>query len=69
MQVLRKLGDPYSDEEIAGAAESMKAQSEEILGRLKAEKVDEAQADREIVALIAYLQKLGSDIHWREAQQ
>lgn len=69
MQVLRKLGVPYSDEEIAGAAESMKAQSEEILGRLKAEKVDEAQSDREIVALIAYLQKLGSDIHWREAQQ
>jgi cytochrome c oxidase cbb3-type subunit I/II len=69
MQVLRKLGVPYSPEEIAAAPEALKAQSEEILGRLKAEQVQDAQADLEIVALIAYLQKLGSDIKWREAQQ
>lgn len=66
MKVLQQLGTPYSQEEIDGAKEALQKQAEEIVGRLRAEKVEDAQSDTEIVALIAYLQKLGSDIRWRE---
>ena len=66
MKVLKQLGTPYSQEEIDGAKDALQKQAEEIVGRLRAEKVEDAQADTEIVALIAYLQKLGNDIRWRE---
>ncbi|MFN8613615.1 MAG: cytochrome-c oxidase, cbb3-type subunit II [Vulcanimicrobiota bacterium] len=69
MEVLRKLGVPYSQEEIDGAKAAIDKQAQEIAGRLTEQKVEGVQADREIIALIAYLQRLGGDIHWREAQQ
>ncbi|MBS2034217.1 cytochrome-c oxidase, cbb3-type subunit II [bacterium] len=69
MEVLRKLGVPYTQEEIDGAKAAIDKQAGEIAGRLTEQKVENVQADREIVALIAYLQRLGGDIHWREAQQ
>lgn len=68
MEVMRKVGVPYSQEEIANAKQSMQEQSEAIAERLRNEKVENVQSDREIIALIAYLQRLGSDIKWREAQ-
>lgn len=68
MQVLRQVGVPYTDQEISDALKSMDEQSKAILGRLQQEKVDDAQQDREIIALIAYLQRLGTDIKWRQAQ-
>jgi len=68
MKVLAKLGVPYTPEQIEGAKTDLEAQASEIAGRLQNEKVEGAQADREIIALIAFLQKLGSDIKWREAQ-
>lgn len=69
MEVLRKLGVPYSQEEIDGAKAAIDKQAQEIAARLTEQKVENVQSDREIVALIAYLQRLGGDIHWREAQQ
>lgn len=69
MEVLRKLGVPYSQEEIEGCKASMQTQAGGIYDRLREQKVENVESDREIIALIAYLQRLGGDIHWREAQQ
>ncbi len=69
MSVLRKIGTPYTDEEIAAAPDAMMAQAEEIAARLKAQLPDRASqidANREIVAVIAYLQRLGTDIRKSE---
>ncbi|MDM1396144.1 cytochrome-c oxidase, cbb3-type subunit I [Myroides odoratimimus] len=80
MSVMRTLGVPYTDEDIANAKASIKAQSEEIAKNLEGDpdyvksyedSKKRAQAkgeefipmsDREIVAVIAYLQRLGTDI-------
>jgi cytochrome c oxidase cbb3-type subunit I/II len=69
MEVLRKLGVPYSQEEIDGFKAAMQTQAGGIYDRLREQKVENVESDREIIALIAYLQRLGGDIHWREAQQ
>jgi cytochrome c oxidase cbb3-type subunit I/II len=58
LTALSKVGVPYSAEEIAGAPAAMQAQ--EIVGRLAAQKIT-SEPDREIIALIAYLQRLGKD--------
>ncbi len=57
---LKMAGTPYSDADVAGVAESTKAQASEIVGRLSAAGI-ETPPDREIIALIAYLQRLGVD--------
>ena len=51
-----------TDEEIAGAQESIDAQRAKIIDGLKVGMVDDAEPDREIIALIAFLQRLGTDI-------
>lgn len=58
MGALKTLGTPYTDADIEGAGASVKEQAESIRERLKAARID-ANPDREIVALIAYLQRLG----------
>jgi cytochrome c oxidase cbb3-type subunit I/II len=67
MRALRVTGVPYTDDEIAQADDDLRTQAEEITASLKSQKVSDAVADREIIALIAYLQHLGTDIKWREA--
>jgi len=63
LSVLQTLGTPYSDEEIAGAQENMKAQAAEIVASLNRDNIElEGLADKEIIAVIAYLQRLGTDI-------
>jgi len=84
MRVMQKLGVPYTDEEIAQAAESVKAQAQKIEDNLKndpdfvksyeaSRKAAQAKgenfvpmSEREITALIAYLQRLGTDIKVKE---
>ncbi|HLW61972.1 MAG TPA: cytochrome-c oxidase, cbb3-type subunit I [Flavobacterium sp.] len=84
MEVLAKLGVPYTEEEIAQARESIKEQGEQIARNLEAdpdyvrsyeESKKEAAArgeefvpmsQREITALIAYMQRLGTDIKVNE---
>lgn len=61
MKTLRRLGVPYTDEDIAKAYENMAAQQLRIVQNLKVGMV-EADPNREIIALIAYLQRLGTDI-------
>lgn len=58
---LRRLGVPYAEGYETQAAADLTAQAEQIAAGLEAGGV-EAPADREIIALIAYLQRLGTDI-------
>jgi cytochrome c oxidase cbb3-type subunit I/II len=69
MEAMVTLGVPYSKEEVANAVKISEEQAAKIEGRLLAN-ADIKKAfgnapvplkDREIVALIAYLQRLGTD--------
>lgn len=65
MQVLRTMGVPYSDEDIKNARKKIDEQATQIVENLKKEKV-KVEKNTEIVALIAYLQRLGTDIKVQE---
>ncbi len=58
---MRTLGVPYKDGFEGLANADLNAQANAIQASLKKDGID-AVADREIIALIAYLQRLGSDI-------
>jgi cytochrome c oxidase cbb3-type subunit I/II len=58
---LRRLGVPYPDGYERDAVRDLKAQADRIAASLNAAGQD-TSPDREIVALIAYLQRLGTDI-------
>jgi len=58
---LQKLGVPYSTAYAADALKILEKQAQEIAGGLKVSGI-EVSADKEIIALIAYLQRLGVDI-------
>ena len=77
MQVMQKLGVPYSDEEVANALvhwdkqatkiEENLMKNKDIRKSFEAQKAEQGAdfipvKDREVVALIAYLQRLGTDI-------
>jgi cytochrome c oxidase cbb3-type subunit I/II len=59
---LRRVGVPYPDGYEAGAFAELEAQSLQIQANLTDGMV-EADSDKEIIALIAYLQRLGTDIN------
>ncbi|MEZ5022458.1 MAG: cbb3-type cytochrome c oxidase subunit II [Chitinophagales bacterium] len=61
IKVMRSLGVPYAEgyEEIA--VDDLRAQADMIAANLATEGI-ETVSDREIIAVIAYLQRLGSDI-------
>lgn len=63
LSVLRTLGTPYTDEQIDKAAELAQAQAHQIAQDLAAQNVPNVDVleKREIIAVIAYLQKLGID--------
>ncbi len=58
---MQKLGVPYEKGYGKVANNDLKKQSEEIVKSLKSDKI-EAKPNTEIIALIAYLQRLGKDI-------
>lgn len=58
---LRKVGVPYADGLEAKAIDQAKEQAALIAENLKQGSIN-TEADREIIALIAYLQRLGTDI-------
>lgn len=65
ISALRKVGVPYEEGiENGPALESLLAQAGTIVTNLSRDNIT-VEADREIVALIAYLQRLGSDIEPR----
>ena len=58
---MRKLGVPYPKGYEAIANDDLKKQAAAITANLKKEKVTIA-SDKQIIALIAYLQRIGKDI-------
>ncbi len=61
MKALRSVGVPYTDEEINNAQASIDAQATSISEALKKEKIA-LDKNKEMIALIAYMQRLGADI-------
>ena len=61
LAAMKKLGVPYSQTQIDNAVNDLKVQSKEIQARLAMEKIKVSE-DKEIIAMIAYLQRLGTDI-------
>jgi cytochrome c oxidase cbb3-type subunit I/II len=61
INAMKRLGVPYPDGYEKTAAKDMETQANLITDRLKKDGV-QIVSDREIVALIAYLQRLGTDI-------
>lgn len=61
LQVMETLGVPYSEKEIENATSAMLEQAGEISSDLATAGI-EVDEKKEIVALIAYLQRLGTDI-------
>ncbi|MBN8825873.1 MULTISPECIES: cytochrome-c oxidase, cbb3-type subunit I [unclassified Spirosoma] len=68
LRALNKIGVPYDDLAIAQANEDLTKQATDVSGRLAKEGIN-VKPDREIVALIAYLQRLGTDIKKMETAQ
>jgi len=75
METLRTLGVPYSDAEIEGAVASLESQAKEVEADLHQDPeyvknyADSNMESKEIVALIAYLQRMGTDIKANETAQ
>ncbi len=63
IRVLQQLGTPYPDGFAEKAVEDLELQANQVARRLEADGiVQEGLEKKEIVALIAYLQRLGTDI-------
>jgi len=63
MRAMSALGAPYSDEEKEKAIENARAQAEKISKEIAALEGPSDLAHKKIVALIAYLQRLGTDLN------
>ena len=61
IKALRKVGVPYPEGYEHQAVADMQAQAEQIVGNLQVGSI-ETSADKEIIALIAYMQRLDTDI-------
>lgn len=61
MKALKSLGVPYTDDEIANANNDLSKQAQMISANLKKDGIA-LDAGKEMVAMIAYLQRLGADI-------
>lgn len=62
LEAMQTLGVPYSDTYIANGEANLMAQAEEIAGDLSSQLGQDVSPKEEMVALIAYLQRLGIDI-------
>ncbi len=61
LKVLKILGVPYTTQDVEAAPAVLAAQANEVAARLAAQG-EVAPADSELVALISYLQRMGTDI-------
>lgn len=62
VDAMAMLGTPYAKNALSDAPGVARAQAEQIAKELAAQGGPAGQADREVIALIAYLQRLGIDI-------
>jgi len=66
IKVMRQLGVPYPEEMVKDCQAMARAQAKTISDDLAKDGVT-GMEDKDVIALIAYLQRLGTDIKWREA--
>ena len=62
IEAMQTLGVPYPEGYAAKANDDLKKQADEIAADLNSGDI-ETSSDKEIIALIAYLQRLGTDIN------
>jgi cytochrome c oxidase cbb3-type subunit I/II len=62
LSAMKTLNVPYSEQEINSAVDNLKQQALNIKNELVAQGASDANESKEIIALIAYLQRLGTDI-------
>lgn len=62
LKVMAALGVPYTEEDIANSIENAKAQAKEITLDMESAGVPMIMQNKQIIALIAYLQRLGTDL-------
>ena len=67
VKAMRTLGVPYADNYESRANHDLMQQAKEISSNLKSDKI-ETPAGKEIIALIAYMQRLGKDIKGKNDQ-
>ena len=58
---LRRIGIPYTDAEIENAVALARAQADSVAANVAEQGGPERLADKEITAMVAYLQRLGTD--------
>ena len=60
---MKRLGVPYTDADVATVGASMQTQGETIAASIRADLDNvEVEWDHEVVALIAYMQQLGTNL-------
>lgn len=62
LSVMKALGVPYTDEQVKNAKADALKQADEIIADLSKDGVKDNMKNKQIIALIAYLQRLGTDI-------
>ncbi|MEN9444362.1 MAG: hypothetical protein RIS47_1252, partial [Bacteroidota bacterium] len=62
LKAMKTLGVPYTDQEIANALATLGVQAGQIEADLQAQGIKDADKNKEIIAVIAYLMRLGKDI-------
>ncbi len=68
IRAMRTLGVPYPESYVQTANSDLLLQARGIAGNLKTDSIFIAP-DKEVIALIAYIQRLGKDISTPTAQQ
>jgi cytochrome c oxidase cbb3-type subunit I/II len=62
MRGMRMLGVPYTDEQIEKSVQNAEKQADEIVAKIKEYEPPKDFREKKVIALIAYLDKLGRDI-------
>jgi cytochrome c oxidase cbb3-type subunit I/II len=70
LAVFKKLGAPYGEQEIAEAEVNLRTQAKQITDELTAQGVraEPGLERKEIIAMIAYLQRIGIDISAKKSE-
>lgn len=63
MSAMQRLGVPYQDGDITDAAQDARTQADAIAAQIVAEDGPAGTNDRKVVAIIAYLLRLGTDLN------
>jgi cytochrome c oxidase cbb3-type subunit I/II len=64
LAAFRTLGAPYSEADVVYAEQDLKDEAKRLVNELRSQglSAEDSLANKEIIALIAYLQKLGRDL-------